>query len=191
MLWSIIKLLIDKKQEMDIFLKLILLSPFLFLAYFVLLYIKTRVPFVTTPKQYYNELFKHYKIKEGSVVYELGCGQGDFLFAAEKFKPKKLIGFELSFLHVFYGKIKARFKSSKVAIKYKDFFKADLSDADTIYLFLVMPVLIKTWKKIKREGKPGTVVIVLADMIPNEKYFKKIPTRPQKQKSTFYYLYKL
>ena len=176
---------------MHIYLKLFLFLPFLFLIYHVLLYFRTKVPIIITPKPYYTQLFKYFKIKEGSIIYELGCGRGDFLFETEKFRPKKMIGVELSFLHVFYGKLKAKLKSSNVTIQYQDFFSVNLSDADIIYLFLVIPVLSKIWKKIKQEAKSGTVVIVLADLIPNEKYFQKIPTRPEEQKSTFYYLYRI
>lgn len=175
---------------MNTFLYFILLSPFLYLFYNILLYFKTKVPIIITPKEYYDELFNNFSIPKNCTIYELGCSKGDFLFAVEKFEPKKIVGFELSPLHVWYGKTKAKIKKSKVKIKYQDFFKADITDADLIYLFLVEPILIKLWKKIKNEAKPGTIVVVLSDRIPGEKYFQKIATRPNKQDGTFYYLYR-
>lgn len=174
---------------MNMLLIIIFSLPIIYFIYNVLLYLKTKVPIIITPKEYYKELFNNLKITENMNIYELGCGKGDFLFAAEQFNPKKSIGFELSLFHAFYGKIKAKIIKSKINILYQDFFKANISDADMIYLFLVQPIIIKAWKKIKNETKKGTVVATLSDTIPNESYFKKIPTRPNNPNTSYYYLY--
>ena len=173
------------------FLIITIICSFIFLLYYVLIYIRTKVPITITPKKYYKELFDNFEIKPGLVIYELGSGRGDFLFAVEKFKPKKIIGFELSFLHVLYSKIRAKLKKSKAKVFYKDFFKVDFSDVDIVYLFLVKPVVAKVWQKIKKEAKPGTIVIVLADKINGEKYFQKIPTRKNNVNTSYYRLYKV
>ncbi|MEA1963226.1 MAG: class I SAM-dependent methyltransferase [Patescibacteria group bacterium] len=146
---------------------------------------------IITPKEYYKELFKNFTIPKNAAIYELGCGKGDFLFAAEKFLPRKIIGVELSLLHILYGKIKAKFKHSKVKFYYQNFFKTDISDANIIYLFLVEPIVIKIWDKIKKEAKPGTMVIVLSDKIPNEKIWQRIATRPQDKNTTYFHLYRV
>lgn len=169
----------------------ILFFPALYLFYNIFLYFFTKVPIIITPKKYYKQLFDNYKINKGSIIYELGCGRGDFLFAVEKLDPEKIIGYELSLMHVLEGKILAKLRGSKARICCKNYFLSDISDADFIYLFLVTPVLAKTWAKIKNETKPGTIVAVLSDKIPGEKYFKKIPTKPWDPKTTHYHLYKV
>ncbi|MEK7084502.1 MAG: class I SAM-dependent methyltransferase, partial [Patescibacteria group bacterium] len=70
-----------------------------YLVYLIVLYIRTRVPYVVTPKKRLPFILDHMGITPETVIYDLGCGKGDVLFAAEKFHPKKLIGFELSPLH--------------------------------------------------------------------------------------------
>ena len=169
----------------------LLTTPFLYLFYHILVYSRTRVPIIITPKKYYKELFKNFTILKNVSIYELGCGKGDFLFAVEKFLPRKVVGIELSLFHILYGKIKAKFKHSKVKFYYQNFFKTDVSDADIVYLFLVKSVVIKIWNKIKKEAKPGTIVIVLSDKIPNEKIWKRIATRQQDKNTTYFNLYRI
>lgn len=138
-------------------------------AYFVYLisvYIRTHVPYVVTPRKHLPLIMEHLGITPDSIIYDLGCGKGDVLFAAEKFHPKKLVGFELSPLHAWYAQTKSWFLKSKVQIYRRDFFTADISDADIIYLFLVQSVVEKIWVKLQKETKPGTKVVVLANTIP-------------------------
>jgi SAM-dependent methyltransferase len=168
-----------------------LLSPSLILLYHIAIYRRTRVPIIITPKKYYQELFKGFPFKKDSIIYELGCGRGDFLFAAEIFSPKKSVGLDLSFVHIWQAKIRALARRSKIKFLCKNYFEADIKDADIIYIFSVQSIVIKTWEKIKKETKAGTVVIVLSDTIPGEIFFQKIPTQPGTQKSTYYYLYKI
>ena len=169
----------------------ILIAPFLYLFYHIFVYSRTHVPIVITPKKYYQELFKNFTIPPNASIYELGCGKGNFLFAVEKFLPHKVAGVELSLFHILYGKIKAKFKHSKVKFYYKNFFKTDINDADIIYLFLVKPMVVKIWDKIKKEVKPGTIVIVLSDKIPNKKIWQKIATKPQNENTTYFRLYRV
>ena len=173
-----------------IFILFIFLLPPLYLLYSIFVYFKTKVPYVATPKKYFSIIFENMNITPESVVYELGCGKGDFLFAAEKFSPKKLIGFELSFLHLWYVKIKSKILKSKVKVYCKDFFKADIGGADIIYIFLVKPVVIKLWKKIEKEAKSGALIVVLSDKIPGVECEKIVKTNPGKEKSSNLYIYK-
>jgi hypothetical protein len=89
---------------METYIIIIFATPFLLLLYHAFIYQRTKIPIIMTPQRYYTELFDNFPIKKDSVVYELGCGRGDFLFGAEKFEPKKMIGMDLSFAHVWQGK---------------------------------------------------------------------------------------
>lgn len=126
-----------------------------------------------------------------TVVYEMGSGWGDFSFAVEKFNSAKVVGYELSPVHLWFSSIKAKFKGSKVEFLHRDFFKADISDAGLIYVFLVPKVVQKLWLKIKQECRHGTVMILLGHELEGEKYFKKIETKPGGKKTTYYYFYKV
>ncbi|MBI2989605.1 MAG: class I SAM-dependent methyltransferase [Candidatus Magasanikbacteria bacterium] len=149
-----------------IILTILFLIPPAYLVYLVAVYARTKVPYVRTSRARLPLIMKEMNIGPETVIYDLGCGKGDVLFAAEKFHPKKLVGFELSPLHAWYGKIKAWLCRSKVRIHCRDFFVADISEADIIYLFLVQSAINKVWPKLKKEAKPGTKLLVLSSKIP-------------------------
>jgi len=142
------------------------LLPPAYLLYLVFLYLRTHVPYVVTPKNRLRLIVKNMPITQESVVYDLGCGKGDVLFALEKLHPKKLIGFELSPFHVWYANAKAKLLKSKVHLYRQDFFTANIAEADIIYIFLVQSIVEKLWVKIQKEAKPGTQVIILSNKIP-------------------------
>ncbi len=174
-----------------IFLIALFSIPIVYLIYFVVILARTKVPYVVTPKEYLPIILKNSNINSASIIYDLGCGQGDFLFAAEKYGPKKIVGFELSPLHAWYAQLKAKIKKSKIKIYRQDFFQADISRANIIYLFLVPKIVAEVWDKIKKEAKPGTQVVILSDKIPGVECAKVVKTRPDAEHSTKIYFYRV
>ena len=176
---------------LDTIIKILYFLPFFYLCYLIAIYFVTKVPYVATSKDYYDTIFKNIKITSKTKVYELGCGKGGFLFEAEKrFHPAKLVGFDLSLLHILYAKIKAKIIKSKIKFYFQDFFTADLKDADIIYLFLTPDSVKAIWPKIKKQTKKGCRIIILSDGLPKVKYEKIISLRPGKEHNTKLYIYK-
>jgi SAM-dependent methyltransferase len=176
---------------MELLLILIYSLLFIFLLYLLAVFFFTKVPIVLTNKKYFPIIFAEVPVSEGSIVYELGCGLADFLFFAEKYGPKKLIGYELSPLHVVLANLKAKIIGSKIKVYWQDFFNADISEADYIYLFLVPKIVDRAWLKITKEAKKGAFVLVLSDNIPYEKPFKVFKTQPNNNKSTLVRVYQV
>ena len=111
----------------------IIITPILYFLYLVIVYTFTHVPYVKTPKKYLNFIINNIEINSRSRVVDLGCGNGTFLFAAEKKDPRALIGYDLSFIHILYARAKAVLKKSKAKFFYKNFFNIDLSRPKTRY----------------------------------------------------------
>ena len=89
------------------------------------------------------------------IVYDLGCGDGRFVFEASK-KAKKAIGYELSIPLYLLGKIRSLFYKKKAKIRFGDFFKQDLSDADIIFCYLMPKAIQRFYKELWPTLKPGT-----------------------------------
>ncbi len=161
------------------------------LAYSVVSFWRTRVPFVATPNDLRKRIAAALSITSESVIYDLGSGRGTFLFAAESYHPKTLVGYELSPVHYWLALAIARLRHSRVKFVRRDFMQADISKATIIYLFLVSPIVQKVWKKIKSECAPGTIVATLSDTIIGHPSYSTINLRPHHPRTGKLYLYRV
>ena len=153
---------------MDIFHILILILVLIFVTIItvvVLIYewslLVTRAPFVGLPKEVIPEILKVLNLKDDSVMYDLGCGDGRILFTCAKAKPKaRYIGVDkaLAAYTVAVTK-KLLFKDKKVEFKHINFFKQDLSDATHVFVYLFPGLMNSLLLKLQKELKPGSVVV--------------------------------
>lgn len=100
-------------------------------------------------------------IKPNDKVYDLGAGDGRLLIAAAQNYQATAVGWEISILPYLIGWFKIRILglNSKVKLKYGNFFKADISQADIICLFLTPDGLNKLQPKLEKEVKSGTKIL--------------------------------
>jgi len=117
-------------------------------------------PFVPTVKARLNEMIDLAKIDSNTVIYDLGSGDGRFIFASCRKGAKKAIGYELSLPIYIYSKIKSFFYKN-AQIRYKDFWfdAAKLKDADVVFCFLMAKPMEKFESTIWPNLKPGCKVI--------------------------------
>ncbi|MFH1522976.1 MAG: hypothetical protein ABIE43_04145 [Patescibacteria group bacterium] len=134
---------------------------FFFVGYTIYIILFTKVPFARTPLANIIKIFqklKEYKFSDNLIIYDLGCGDGGFLFFAEKL-GYKAVGYELSLYQYIKCVIKKRLLKSKVEIFNKDFFREDLAEADIVFIFLVDKVMKKVSDKLRSNLRPKTLVI--------------------------------
>ena len=97
-------------------------------------------------------------IKEGETVYDLGCGDGRLVFAADRAGARGK-GVELFVLPYLFAKIKSLFyKKSKII--FGDLFRINLADADVVFIFLLDKSYQRLIKKFEQEIRPGTRIVV-------------------------------
>jgi SAM-dependent methyltransferase len=139
--------------------------------------LKTLVPWVKTPLKNLQIVLEEIKLPAGSLIYDLGCGDGRFLFLAEK-KGLRAIGYELAL----YPYLKAQFnkflQASLVKIKRQDFLKQNLNDADAVFVFLNALVMGKIGLKLKEKLRPEIIVVSYGIAIPGWKPIKILQTKP-------------
>lgn len=139
--------------------------------------LKTKVPWVKTPADNLAMILDEIKLPAGSLVYDLGCGDGRFLFSAEQ-RGFRAIGYELSFYPYLRGLIIKYLSGSSVRIINRDYFSQDISDAKAVYVFLVDKVMAKIAAKLDSNLQPGTLVISHGFKIPDWPLEKTLATKP-------------
>ncbi len=118
-----------------------------------------RIPYVPSKRSSVHEMVKAAELKPCETVFDLGCGDGRLLIAAEKQTGVRAIGFEIAPLMFLMALIKKSLAHSKIQINFKNFFSTDLSEADVIFCYLFPEAMEKLLEKIKNECKPGTRII--------------------------------
>lgn len=141
--------------------------------------LKTLVPWARAPMSGLNNILRELNLPTGSLVYDLGCGDGRFLFLAEAV-GLKAVGYELALYPYLKARVNKFLKGSQVVIENKDFFKQDLSSADAIFIFLTASVMKKIGKKLKNHLKSKTIVVSYGFEIPDWKIVKVLDTKPSK-----------
>jgi SAM-dependent methyltransferase len=118
------------------------------------------IEFVPTPDNVVKKMLEVAEIREGDVVYDLGCGDGRLVVAAAKKFGVKGFGFDLDPVRV----AEARANVEKagvghlVTIEQKNIFDVDLSPASVVTLYLLPSINVRLIPQLKKL-KDGSRVI--------------------------------
>ncbi|MHB1909411.1 MAG: SAM-dependent methyltransferase [Nitrososphaerales archaeon] len=120
--------------------------------------------FQPTPKKDIELAAKLLKLQEGMTVYDLGSGTGSVVILLAKKYKVRCVGIEVDPLKSTISRLRiARHKDLKnlIEIQRKNFFKADFTKADCVYLFLSGGTLVmeKLARKLVSELKSGTKIV--------------------------------
>ncbi len=125
-------------------------------------------PWLPSLKAHRGAAFDLLKLKPGQVIYDLGCGDGRFLKQAAK-RGYKAVGYELNPFMYFFALIITLPYRKNVKLVLGDFWKADISDADAVYVFLLDRYMKQLDDKLKGEGKKGLLLASHTFKVPNKK----------------------
>ncbi len=146
-----------------------------------------KVPFVPTRKRDIENILNSISPSENAKFFDLGCGDGRFLFQAEKKYGIRGTGYELSLIPFLIAKTRQIFSGRKSEIKFKDLFKAELSDADIIFCYLFPKTINDVAEKIKHECKKGTKLISNTFQIKDMEPIKIITDEQNKKRKIYIY----
>lgn len=124
------------------------------------------IPYVPTKHRVVTKMVEMAKLKRNDVVYDLGCGDGRLLLAAEKERRIRGVGFEIAPLIYLWVKIKKWLTRARFEIRFKNLFKVNLRHADVIFCYLLPEAMEKIAKKIQKECKKGTRIVTQTFKLP-------------------------
>ena len=149
---------------------IILLAVF-FISTFVILF---GAPYVPTLRQTRCNALEILALKPGQTLYELGSGDGSLMSEAAA-KGLNVVGYELNPLLVLVSKIRTWHYRKQVRVVWSNFWKADLSQADGIFVFQMDRSMKKLESKIIKEANGRPVKVAShAFKIPAKKPAKKL-----------------
>jgi hypothetical protein len=158
----------------------------LFLTFIINLLV-VGVPYVPSKKGVINKILTSQKLKQNSVVYDLGCGDARFLIALEKKFKIKGIGYELAIIPYLLARLNKIRNHSKITIVFQNFFKANLANADLIFCYLDHRSLEKIAKKMKKECRRGTKLISNTFKLEDQKPQQIFPKNNQQKNNIYLY----
>jgi len=154
---------------------------FLVLILFLVLAFLTGAPFVPSTNPAARSMVHLAHIKPGMKVYDLGSGNGKLLFLAAK-EGATAVGLEINPLLVLWTWIKKMLSqrpktgfnpAEGVTVRWKNFWNTNLSDADVVFVYLFPWWMERLAKKLKKELKPGTLVISNSFIFPGWKLLRQ------------------
>ncbi|EKD87455.1 MAG: hypothetical protein ACD_36C00073G0002 [uncultured bacterium] len=135
----------------------------IFFAFFVLylcISFFTGAPFVPSNKNSVAAMIEIAKLKPGMKIYDLGSGDGRILMEATN-KGAHAVGIEMNPYLVLWSRIR------KLQVRWQSFWRTNISDADVIFVYLLPNHMRKLEKKLKRELRPGALVVSNSFIFPN------------------------
>jgi hypothetical protein len=144
-------------------------------------------PYVGTPRKKIRRAMELASLKPGEHFYDLGSGDGRSLIIAAKEYQAQSTGFELWHFLYLWSKISIFFHhcSDQAKVYWKNFYQADISEADVVFCFLTPKAYPHLEKKFKEELKDGARVIIFSDSLNFWKP-QRVITFQGKSKMSFY-----
>ena len=124
-------------------------------------------PYIQIPDEVLPHIVKALDMEKGSVVYDLGCGDGKVLFACYNEMPDaKYIGIDIALFPIFVARRKLHYLAEEggtsdlpIKLLKEDFFNTNLSNATHLFIYLYPKLVNSLLPKLEKELKSGTRVV--------------------------------
>ncbi|MDP1722677.1 MAG: hypothetical protein Q8L37_05700 [Candidatus Gottesmanbacteria bacterium] len=146
---------------------------FALLIFFLTLAFATGAPFVRSNKKAVDAMIRLARLKPGMKVYDLGSGDGTLLFRAADLGAIA-VGLEINPFLVLWTNIKILLSldRNRVTVRWQNFWRTDIHDADVVFVYLLPWRMEKLATKLENELKPGSLVISNSFIFPNWKILR-------------------
>ncbi|MBI3043646.1 MAG: methyltransferase domain-containing protein [Betaproteobacteria bacterium] len=144
---------------------------------------RTGGPYVPTPQIVVDEMLRFGRVGADDFVVDLGSGDGVIvLTAAQKLKARGFgVDIDPELVEQSNAAAKLRGVADRAAFYVQDVFKADISKATVVTLYLLPDMMLDLRPKILGELKPGTRVVShdyhFGDWQPDDEYTWDVPEK--------------
>ena len=121
----------------------------------------------TRPERIRHAL-KLVNLQPGEILYDLGAGDGRVLLIAAREFGAKAVGIEVGPVQclVIGLRLIASGLGDKVQLKWGNYFRADLSRADVVYIYATSREVMRLASHLQQQLKPGTRVVSISADFP-------------------------
>ncbi len=146
---------------------LIQISFAVFFFYLCLAFI-TGAPFVPSTDPASEAMIRLAHIKKGMTVYDLGSGNGKLLFLAAK-RGGTAKGLEINPFLVLFSNLRSLVSPYRHQVKtyWKNFWNADLRDADVVFIYLLPWKMELLEKRLQKNMKKGALIVSNSFIFPH------------------------
>ncbi|MBC8753242.1 50S ribosomal protein L11 methyltransferase [Kordia sp. YSTF-M3] len=118
-------------------------------------------PYELTPDEVVLEKLRLLDLKDGELLFDLGCGDARSLIAASKMAKVTCVGYEILpvALKAAAENLKKEGNLDSIEIRAEDFFNADISKVDALILYLTRNMLGKISLKLENELPVGARIV--------------------------------
>lgn len=118
-------------------------------------------PFVQTPVEVARKMIELGEVREGDLLYDLGCGDGRLVILAAKEAGARAVGIEIreDLYEKAVGEVKRHNLEGRVKVLRSNFFDVDVSQANIVTMYLTSSANEKLRPKLESELKNGTRVV--------------------------------
>ena len=122
------------------------------------------VPWVPTRDARIRRALQMAQLRPGEFLYDLGAGDGRVLLMAAQEFGAHAVGIEIGPIQCALGWLRILLTGSrhKARIRCGNFYRADVSGADVVFVYLTSSQTSRLARKLERELKPGARVVSIA-----------------------------
>ncbi len=126
-------------------------------------------PWIPTRMNRIRKALQLAQVKPNDVVYDLGCGDGRVLVIAAGEFGARAVGVEIGPVQCAAAWLRATLAGMKdrVQIRWGDFYKADLKDADVVFAYLTSGQARRLEEHLASQLKPGVRVVTISFDLPD------------------------
>jgi len=126
------------------------------------------LPPVPTNPERIRKALQLANLQPNEVLYDLGAGDGRVLFITARDFGAKAVGIEIGPIQcvLIWLRITANGLGNQIQIKWENFYKADLSQADVVFLYATSKELLKLAPHLDGQLKPGARLISISADFP-------------------------